>query len=701
LYRRDGDAVVIFCHSALRGGDHLDAERLLAALPPRFDLITFDFRGHHASFGISTMGGDEILDVRAVIGFAHAERYPRLALLGAGMGATAAGRAAMVFGNVDALVAVSPSGFASEFAPLVAQWVEFLMIDTAYGEVSLRLIANTRLRPRELAGFPADIALGIAPPPTLVILARDDRQVKLDRFEELMEERFPDFTLRLVDGREHAEDLLDGALLAEAGDGALLAEAGAFLDSAVPPPAGTGASPAEPVAIRGEVPIPETVARNELRAGAQQGATGAVAQRLREVLAFHGYALASVSTPDSTGAVTVKTPRIRHIELQGNRHVSDDHLLSVLNIGGGYFNAYELDTAVRRVSGDPAVRAVHESIRRRPDGDIDVTLDIQEVFPARFFATAKFTDIDQFYGAGVTWNELNPTSLQLEGRVLYGREGGRFLSETRVGKYTLANTLFLSVAHYNMIRSRDELAFVYTRQEVHNVGGEVASRYRVSQNVALELGAFVQRDREPEGSPELPVTEGDQAGGTARLDVAGRLPLQGPPWLTWRQTLYYRNAGMFDHGDFSFDTYQWNLSVEVPVAPHISTLSTAHAGRVTAGAPPQNLLSLGGMHTFPGYEDDEFVDSRMALASFGLYISARRWVDETSRWAPLRLIVSGHVGTVWGRGQDYGARHVATDVMLEVDYRKLARVGYVIPTGGLRDLSEPRIFVGWGEHVQW
>jgi hypothetical protein len=76
-------------------------------------------------------------------------------------------------------------------------------------------------------------------------------------------------------------------------------------------------------------------------------------------------------------------------------------------------------------------------------------------------------------------------------------------------------------------------------------------------------------------------------------------------------------------------------------------------------------------------------------------------VDETSRWAPLRLIVSGHAGTVWGRGQDYDARHVASDVMFEVDYRKLARVGYVIPTGGLRDLSEPRIFVGWGEHVQW
>lgn len=688
LYRRGGDALLIYCHSLLRSSERLDPARALDALGPRFDLLAFDFRGHRSSYGHSSVGNEEVLDLRAVIDFAHREGYRRIALLGAGMGATAATRAALLFGNVDALVAVSPSGFAMELTPLIARGLSFLMLDTAYGKFSLRLIANTRLQPREHSGYPFDMATGIEPPPTLVIHAEDDRQVKLEVLTSLLEERFPGATLRLVPGREHAEKLLDDAMLAEIG---------AFLESAVPEAAATAAPEALPP-IAGDCPIPAEIARRELAA---HPGRGTLARRLQEVLALRGYVMATVSGPDSSGALLVAAPRIRDIALTGNRRVSSDYLRSVLNLGGGHFNAYELDTAVKRLAGDPAVFSVRETIQSAPDGAVDIELRVKETKPARFFLGAKFTDIDDFYGAGATWNEFNPTGLQLTGRLLYGVEGQRLLNEVSIGRYTFGGTIYLSATHYNMIRSRDELEFVFPRQEVHNVGGEVAVRYRASENVSLQLGAFGQRDREPEGTPVLPVEEGVAAGGVARLDLAGRLPLQGPPWLRWRHTFYFKSAGMFDAGDFSFDTYQWNLTADVPVASHVFTRATAHAGRVTGAPPPQDFLSLGGMHTFPGYEDDAFVNTRMALVSLGLYVSARRLVAETSRWAPLRVIASGRAGTVWGSGLDFDSDRIASDVMFEIDYFELARVGCVIPTGGMRDDADVRFFVGWGEHVQW
>jgi pimeloyl-ACP methyl ester carboxylesterase len=54
LHRRGGDALVVYCHSLLRNEEHVDPTRLLDALGPRYDLATFDFRGHSSSFGSST-----------------------------------------------------------------------------------------------------------------------------------------------------------------------------------------------------------------------------------------------------------------------------------------------------------------------------------------------------------------------------------------------------------------------------------------------------------------------------------------------------------------------------------------------------------------------------------------------------------------------------------------------------------------------
>jgi hypothetical protein len=88
----------------------------------------------------------------------------------------------------------------------------------------------------------------------------------------------------------------------------------------------------------------------------------------------------------------------------------------------------------------------------------------------------------------------------------------------------------------------------------------------------------------------------------------------------------------------------------------------------------------------------------MVLFSQGLYLSARSLVDETSRLAPLRFILSFHAGTVWGDTDKLQLEDLKTDVVFEFDYMKTIRAGVAIPTGGLRTGSA-RVYIGWGEHV--
>jgi hypothetical protein len=239
---------------------------------------------------------------------------------------------------------------------------------------------------------------------------------------------------------------------------------------------------------------------------------------------------------------------------------------------------------------------------------------------------------------------------------------------------------------------------VFTRQEVRERGGEFSVGYRISSSVAIQLDAFGKEYLSPEISFDHPVSTGVSGGAAVKVDLSGKLPFQGPPRLHWLHTFYYQKAGPRGIGDFYFDTYQFNFKSDQLWFGHNQTQTTIHGGWISGDAPPQEYLSLGGMHTFPGYPDDEFVNTRMLLFSQGVFISMRNFVNETSVWAPLRWIVSFHVGTVWGTDEKFRMKDVRTDVVFEFDYMETLRAGVAFPTGGLASGS-PRVYIGWGEHV--
>src|ERR1700728_732492 len=80
----------------------------------RFNLvagvITFDFRGHGRSGGLSTLGDLEINDLDVVVAYARELGYQRIAAVGFSMGASVVLRHAGLIGGVDAAVSISGPG---------------------------------------------------------------------------------------------------------------------------------------------------------------------------------------------------------------------------------------------------------------------------------------------------------------------------------------------------------------------------------------------------------------------------------------------------------------------------------------------------------------------------------------------------------------------------------------------------------------
>lgn len=704
------DRVIIYCHRLMHGGGDEEFERMAAVFLDGYDLIAINFRGHGSSYGASSVGGQEILDLRAAVSYAKHCGYRSVVVVGAGMGGTVGVRAALIFRNIDALVVISPSGFAPDIAPFSIGILSDIALDSAFGKVPLRVVTNTRLGERYSSGFPVDILSFLDSVPTLIVHSSGDRYVSMEKLERALEGRFATEDIVIVPGTRHAEDLMEPDILARIR---------AFLDEELEQ-ADENAADAAPGAatfterdiarmrLSGDMPVPERIALNELRArfaadtAVAQGrgfTARGIARALEEVLALRGYTRSSVSVIDTVPnlALRISAPRIRSVSIDGNRFVKERYLENILGIDGDYYNAYELDAGIRRVSSEPTVESVLPSVRDRDDDTVDIRVNIRERKPYRFLVATKFTDMDKYFGAGVTWNEFNPTGLRYEGMCMIGALDQEFLTSHRLGKNFLGGALNVSGGYFDVAKSRDDLSYVFTRQEVRERGGDLSVRYAISSSIAATLAAFGKYYLKPV-SPDHPVDEGTVAGGSVKLDLSGRLPFQGPPRFRWRHTAYYQKSGPGGIGDFQFDTYQFNLESEFLFLRSSKTRTMIHGGWISGSVPPQELLSLGGMHTIPGYADDAFVGARMFLVGQELYISARNIVGDASVWAPLRLIVSFHAGTVWDVGEGFETSDLRTDIVIEFDYKETLRFGIAIPTGGQSDES-PRFYIGWNEHV--
>ncbi|HEX4398829.1 MAG TPA: alpha/beta fold hydrolase [Trebonia sp.] len=192
---------------------------LVWTIARRFNLkagvVTFDFRGHGRSGGLSTLGDKEIYDLDMAVHYARELGYQKVAAVGFSMGASVVLRQAALQGGVDAAVSVSGPGrwFYRGTEPM--RKVHFVA-EKRLGRMIARRFLNTRIDSR---GWPvpdplppAAAAERISPVPLLIVHGDKDQFFPADHARQLYAAAREPKELWLIPGFGHAERATDDQL---------------------------------------------------------------------------------------------------------------------------------------------------------------------------------------------------------------------------------------------------------------------------------------------------------------------------------------------------------------------------------------------------------------------------------------------------------------------------------------------------------
>jgi len=182
---------------------------------PRPGVITFDFRGHGRSGGLSTVGDREVRDVDVAVGYARELGYERVVTVGFSMGASVVLRHAALVGGVDAVVSVSGPGHWYYRGTRPMRIVHWAVLHRA-GRLAARALLNTRISPGGWTKAPlppAAAAARISPTPLLIVHGDADGYFPVDHARQLFDAAREPKELWIVPGFGHAESGASPALL--------------------------------------------------------------------------------------------------------------------------------------------------------------------------------------------------------------------------------------------------------------------------------------------------------------------------------------------------------------------------------------------------------------------------------------------------------------------------------------------------------
>jgi pimeloyl-ACP methyl ester carboxylesterase len=229
----------------------------------RFNLaagvVTFDFRGHGRSGGMSTLGDKEINDLDVAVRYARGLGYEQVATVGFSMGGSVALRQAGLRGGVDAVVSVSSPGrwFYRDTVPM--RKVHFIA-ERRLGRLVARYFLQTRI---SSAGWdpdpplpPADAAARISPVPVLIVHGDKDVYFPPEHGRQLYAGAREPKELWLLPGFGHAERAMDDKLTDRIA---------AWVTDAVATPSVTGTAPLLPYAEQPAEPADTTAASQAMQ----------------------------------------------------------------------------------------------------------------------------------------------------------------------------------------------------------------------------------------------------------------------------------------------------------------------------------------------------------------------------------------------------------------------------------------------------
>jgi len=210
------DLAIIVAHGFTLSWQHPQVWRVANRFNRAAGVITFDFRGHGRSGGLSTLGDLEIKDLDVAVAYARQLGYARVAAVGFSMGASIVLRHAGLIGGVDAVVSVSGPGRWYYRGTKRMRQVHFA-IEHRLGRFATKRWLKTRISPegwKLVPVPPAEAAALISPVPLLIVHGDQDPYFPPEHARQLyMSAREPK-ELWLLPGMGHAEsgsnqDLVD------------------------------------------------------------------------------------------------------------------------------------------------------------------------------------------------------------------------------------------------------------------------------------------------------------------------------------------------------------------------------------------------------------------------------------------------------------------------------------------------------------
>jgi pimeloyl-ACP methyl ester carboxylesterase len=178
-------------------------------------VVTFDFRGHGRSGGLSTLGDKEVNDLDVAVRYARGLGYAKVVTVGFSMGASVALRQAALRRGVDAVISVSSPGrwYYRDTEPM--RRVHFAA-EKRLGRAYTRHVLKTRISPD---GWPvpdpmppAEAAAMISPTPLLIVHGDRDIYFPPEHGQQLYDAAREPRQLWLIPGFGHAERHTDAAL---------------------------------------------------------------------------------------------------------------------------------------------------------------------------------------------------------------------------------------------------------------------------------------------------------------------------------------------------------------------------------------------------------------------------------------------------------------------------------------------------------
>lgn len=216
-HHRNGhrDLAIVVAHGFTGSWRRPSVRRITSIFNRVGGVIGFDFRGHGASGGKSTVGDREIYDLEAAVGWARQLGYENVATVGFSMGASVAVRHAALIRGVEAVVAVSGPArwyYRGTVPMRRVHWVVERRMGRLVGRLALRTrIASAGWDP--LPEAPHEVAGRISPIPLLVVHGDSDPYFPPEHAHQLHDAATEPKELWLEKGFGHAENAAPEDLL--------------------------------------------------------------------------------------------------------------------------------------------------------------------------------------------------------------------------------------------------------------------------------------------------------------------------------------------------------------------------------------------------------------------------------------------------------------------------------------------------------